>query len=476
LPGLSIGHAQALLQQTDAIIKSFPEVKTVFGKIGRADTATDPAPLTMIETTIQLHDKSEWRAGMTLDKLITELNEKVNFPGLTNAWVQPIKTRIDMLSTGIKTPIGIKISGDSLQVIEKIGQDVEKVVAELDGTLSAYSDRVEGGRYINVLPNRHKMALYGLSMADLSNVLAVSVGGKALQKTIEGRERYSMNLRFPQSWRNSVEKLQELPIVTKDGRQLQLGMVADVVIKLGPPMIKSENARLNGWTFVDLKPNTDLAGYVEHAQQVVADKVNLPAGYSIKWTGQYEYLLKAQQTLQQIVPMTILIIFVLLYFIFKNVTEALMILLVVPFALLGSVWFVWWLDYDYSVAVAVGMIALAGVAAEFGVIMLMYLNEAIKQAKEEHKLNNRQQLLDAIMSGAVQRVRPKAMTVMMIVVGLLPIMFGDGTGSEVMQKIAAPMIGGMISAPIVSMVLIPILVYLLMSHRLFNKSGEKKDV
>jgi Cu(I)/Ag(I) efflux system membrane protein CusA/SilA len=475
LPGLSIGQAQSLLQQTDAMIKSFPEVKTVFGKIGRADTATDPAPLTMIETTIQLKDKSEWRVGMTLDKLIAELNEQVKFPGLTNAWVQPIKTRIDMLSTGIKTPIGIKISGDNLQVIERIGQDVEKVVAELEGTLSAYSDRVEGGRYIDILPNRSQMAQYGLSVADLADILAVSVGGKVLQKTIEGRQRYSMNLRFSQAWRNSVEKLQVLPIVTKEGRQLQLGMVADIVVRLGPPMIKSENARLNGWTFVDLKPNIDLASYVKSAQQVVAKNVNLPAGYSIKWTGQYEYLLKAQQALYQIVPMTILIIFVLLYFIFRNMTEALMILMVIPFALLGSVWSVWWLGYDYSVAVAVGMIALAGVATEFGVVMLMYLNEAIKQAQQENKLNNKQQLLEAIISGAVQRVRPKAMTVTMIVVGLLPIMYGDGTGSEIMQKIAAPMIGGMISAPVVSMLLIPILTYLLLSKRLFNKSGVKID-
>ncbi len=478
LPGLSIGNAQTILQQTDAIIKTLPEVKTVFGKIGRADTATDPAPLTMIETTIQLKDKSEWRVGMTLDKLIEELNEKVNFPGLTNAWVQPIKTRIDMLSTGIKTPIGIKISGDNLKIIEQIGQDVEKVVADIAGTQSVYSDRVEGGRYIDIIPNRRQMALYGLNMQDLANILAISVGGKVLQKTIEGRQRYSMNLRFPQKWRNSVEKLQTLPIVTKDGRQLQLGMVADVIIKLGPPMIKSENARLNGWTFVDLKAGTDLASFVEHAQQVVADRVELPAGYSLQWTGQYEYLLKAEETLKQIVPITILIIFVLLYFIFKNVTEALMILLVIPFALLGSVWFVWWLGYDYSVAIAVGMIALAGVAAEFGVVMLMYLNEAIKTAKEENKLNNKQQLLEAIMKGAVQRVRPKAMTVLMIVLGLLPIMYGSGTGSEVMQKIAAPMVGGMISAPIVSMVLIPILMYLLMSRRLFKDAlpqGKKND-
>lgn len=470
LPGLSTGEAQALLQKTDLLIKSFPEVKTVFGKIGRADTATDPAPLTMIETTIQLHDKSEWREGMTLPELIEELNDKVKFPGLTNAWVQPIKTRIDMLSTGIKTPIGIKVSGDSLVEIEKIGQDIEATLTGLSGTLSAYSDRAQGGRYIDILPNRTNMALYGLNMEDLADILSTSVGGKALQTTIEGRERYSMNLRYPQVWRDSVQKLQSLPIVSSSGQQLQLGQVADVVVKLGPPMIKSENARLNGWTFVDLESGTDLASYVKLAQQSVADNVKLPAGYSVAWTGQYEYLLKAQQTLQTIVPFTILIIFVLLYFIFKNTVEALMILLVVPFALLGSVWTIWWLDYDYSVAIAVGMIALAGVAAEFGVIMLLYLKQAIDKAQEQQRLNNTSELMQAIMQGAVQRIRPKAMTVVVIVVGLLPIMYGSGTGSEVMQRIAAPMIGGMISAPVVSMVLIPILTYLLYRKRLFTKN------
>ena len=481
LPGLSIGEAQALLQQTDSMIKSFPEVKSVFGKIGRADTATDPAPLTMIETTIQLHDKSKWRKGMTLDKLISELNKTVKFPGVTNSWVQPIKTRIDMLSTGIKTPIGIKVSGDDLAVIEKIGENIEGVLKGFPGTLSVYSDRAQGGRYIDILPNRTHMALYGLNMAELSDIISTAVGGKKLQTTLEGRERYSMNLRYPQVWRDSVQKLQQLPIVTSSGQQLQLGQVADVSIRLGPPMIKSENARLNGLTFVDLAKGTDLADYVQKAQKLVADKVNLPAGYSISWTGQYEYLIKAQKTLQTIVPFTLLIIFVLLYLIFKNVTESLMILLVVPFALLGSVWTIWWLGYDYSVAIAVGMIALAGVAAEFGVIMLLYLKQAIKEAEDKNLLNNQSELMQAIMRGAVQRVRPKAMTVIVVVVGLLPIMYGSGTGSEVMQRIAAPMIGGMISAPMVSMILIPILSFLLYRHRLFanhkqilNMKGESK--
>ncbi|CAN8141399.1 copper/silver export system RND permease (fragment) [uncultured Thiomicrorhabdus sp.] len=466
LPGLSIGNAQAILQQTDRLIKQFPEVKTVFGKIGRADTATDPAPLTMIETTIQLKDKSEWRDGMTLEKLIDELNQTVKLPGVTNAWVQPIKTRIDMLSTGIKTPIGIKISGDDLGEIETIGKQLEAVLAEVDGTLSAYSDRAEGGRYIEILPRRKQLALYGLQTKELADIIATSVGGKKLQTTLEGRERYSMNLRYPQSWRNSVQALQNLPIVTANGQQLQLGMVADVVVKLGPPMIKSENARLNGWTFVDLEAGTDLVGYIDHAKQIVNQQVELPAGYSLTWSGQYEYLLKAQQSLQQIVPLALLIIFVLLYAIFKDTIEALMIMLVVPFALLGSVWFIWWLGFDYSVAVAVGMIALAGVAAEFGVVMLIYLKQAIEQAQAENRLNDARELRTAILQGAVQRVRPKAMTVSVIVIGLLPIMYGDGTGSDVMQRIAAPMVGGMISAPLVSMILLPVLTYLLMLSRM----------
>lgn len=476
LPGLSIGEAQSLLQETDALIKSFPEVKSVFGKIGRADTATDPAPLTMIETTIQLKPKSEWPEGMTLPKLINALNDKVKFPGVTNAWVQPIKTRIDMQSTGIKTPIGIKIAGDDLHQIDKIGRQLEAVLKTIPGTLSAYAERSEGGRYMDILPKRKAMARYGLSMTELADILSTSVGGKVLQTTLEGRERYTMNLRYPQTWRDSLDKLKTLPIVTAKGKQLELGQVADIVVKLGPPMIKSENARLNGWAFVDLNKNVDLASYVQNAQKIVEEKVKLPPGYSISWTGQYEYLLKAQKSLEHIVPLTLLIIFLLLYFIFKDVVEAMMILLVIPFALLGSLWFLWWLDYAYSVAVAVGMIALAGVAAEFGVVMLLYLKQAITHAKESHQLNSPQDLRAAIMQGAVQRVRPKAMTVAVIVIGLLPILFGTGTGADVMKRIAAPMIGGMISAPIVSMVLIPILTYLLYRKRLFGKQHREANL
>ncbi|GAB6034871.1 efflux RND transporter permease subunit [Galenea microaerophila] len=471
LPGLSIGEAQALLQQSDRLIKTFPEVKTVFGKIGRAETATDPAPLTMIETTIQLKPQSEWRPGMTLNKLIAELNQKVRFPGVTNAWVQPIKTRIDMLSTGIKTPIGIKVAGDDLETIEMIGQKIERVVSQIPGTLSAFSDRVTGGRYITIIPDRASAARYGLSIQALNNLISVAVGGKNLLQTVEGRERYPINLRYPQSWRNSVAALKALPIVTDSGAHIQLSQVAQIKVHLGPPMLKSENARLNGWVFVDLDRDTDIADYVKRAKAIVAQKVSLPAGYSVTWSGQYEALLKAQKKMTQIVPLTLLIIFVLLFLIFKRMGDALLVMAMLPFAVIGSIWLLWALDYRFSVAVAVGVVALAGVAAEFGVIMLLYLKQALAEAANQNRLNTPQEVKAAIMNGAVKRVRPIAMTVAVILVGLLPIMLGSGTGSEVMKRIAAPMVGGMITAPIVSMILIPVIVYW-RTVRAVNK-GEK---
>ena len=471
LPGLSIGEAQALLQQSDRLIKTFPEVKTVFGKIGRAETATDPAPLTMIETTIQLKPQSEWRPGMTLNKLIAELNQKVRFPGVTNAWVQPIKTRIDMLSTGIKTPIGIKVAGDDLEKIETIGQKIERVVSQIPGTLSAFSDRVTGGRYITIIPDRASAARYGLSIQALNNLISVAVGGKNLLQTVEGRERYPINLRYPQSWRNSVAALKALPIVTDSGAQIQLSQVAQIKVHLGPPMLKSENARLNGWVFVDLDRDTDIADYVKRAKAIVAQKVSLPAGYSVTWSGQYEALLKAQKKMTQIVPLTLLIIFVLLFLIFKKMGDALLVMAMLPFAMIGSIWLLWALDYRFSVAVAVGVVALAGVAAEFGVIMLLYLKQALAEAANQNRLNTPQEVKAAIMNGAVKRVRPIAMTVTVILVGLLPIMLGSGTGSEVMKRIAAPMVGGMITAPMVSMILIPVIVYW-RTVRAVNK-GEK---
>ncbi|MDR9498448.1 MAG: CusA/CzcA family heavy metal efflux RND transporter [Hydrogenovibrio sp.] len=457
LPGLSIGAAQDLLQQTDAMIKAFPEVKTVFGKIGRADTATDPAPLTMIETTISLKPKDEWREGMTLEKLISELDAAVDVPGVSNAWVQPIKTRIDMLSTGIKTPVGIKIAGSDLGVIQDIGGQLESALSEIEGVRSVFSERSQGGRYLDVIPDRVAAARYGLSMRQLSEMLATAVGGQALTETIEGRERYAMTMRFPQSWRDSKQALETLPIVTPSGAHIQLGMIADIRIRTGPAMIKSENAQLTGWTFVDLSPDVGLAGFVEMARKQVAEAVDLPQGYSLTWSGQFEQWQQAKADLTWMVPLVVLVIFVLLALVFQSMREAVMILSVIPVALLGAVWFVWWLDYDFSVAVAVGLIALAGVAAEFGVVMMLYLKDAIKEAQAEGRLTSQSELQAAIMQGAVQRVRPKAMTVSVIVVGLSPIMFGGGAGSEVMQRIAAPMIGGMISAPVVSMILLPVL-------------------
>ncbi|KUJ71738.1 efflux RND transporter permease subunit [Thiomicrospira sp. WB1] len=457
LPGLSIGAARDLLQQTDQMINQFPEVETVFGKIGRAETATDPAPLTMIETTISLKPKDQWREGITLEALIQELDAAVDVPGVSNAWVQPIKTRIDMLSTGIKTPVGIKIAGPDLATIQDIGTQLESVLTDVDGVRSVFSERSHGGRYLDVVPDREAAARYGLTMAQLSRLLATAVGGQTVAETVEGRERYGMSVRFPQSWRDSKQALETLPIITPSGAHIQLGMVADIQVRTGPAMIKSENAQLTGWTFVDLSPEVDLAGFVAQARQTVSESLTLPQGYSLTWSGQFEQWQQAKADLLWMIPLVTLIIFVLLSLVFQRLREAFMILSVIPVALLGAVWFVWWLDYDFSVAVAVGMIALAGVAAEFGVVMMIYLKEAIRQAQADGELGSQAQLRAAIIRGAVQRVRPKAMTVSVIVIGLSPIMIGGGAGSEVMQRIAAPMIGGMISAPLVSMVLLPVL-------------------
>jgi Cu(I)/Ag(I) efflux system membrane protein CusA/SilA len=453
LPGLSIGKAQELLQQTDRLIASIPEVKRVFGKIGRADTATDPAPLTMIETTIQLKDQTEWREGMTIKKLIDELDRTVKFPGVTNAWVMPIKTRIDMLATGIKTPVGIKVAGEDLKVIEKIGREIEKAILTVPGTSSAYSERVVGGRYIEVIPDRIAAARFGLNISDINQVIAAAVGGINITRTVEGLERYPVNLRFPREQRNSIEKLRTLPLVTSTGAQVPLGQIAEIKIVDGPPMLKSENARLNGWTFVDIR-DVDLGSYVEEAQKVVRELVKLPPGYSITWSGQYEYLIRANQKLAQVVPFTLLIIFILLYLAFRHAGQALIVMFSLPFALVGGFWLIYILDYNLSVAVAVGFIALAGVAAEFGVVMLVYLNNSLKEYSMKGPITLNA-LHEAIMEGAVLRVRPKAMTVAVIVAGLIPIFIGTGAGSEVMSRIAAPMIGGMITAPLLSLFVVP---------------------
>jgi Cu(I)/Ag(I) efflux system membrane protein CusA/SilA len=470
LPGVSIGKVREILQQTDRLIAAFPEVASVHGKAGRADTATDPAPLSMLETVIRLKPRTEWREGMTLERLIQELDQTVRFPGVTNAWVMPIKTRIDMLATGIRTPVGVKIAGPDLAEIERIGREVEQVLLKVPGTASAYSERVAGGRYIEVTPNRLEAARVGLSVADLNQFIAAAVGGINITQTVEGLERYPVNLRFPRERRDDIGKLRELPFVTPTGAQVTLGQVANVRVVDGPPMLRSEDARLNGWTFVDIR-GVDLGTYVSRAQQAVRAAVPLPAGYSISWSGQYEYLLRAKARLYQVVPLTLLIVFTLLYLTFRRVAEAALVMLSLPFALVGGFWLIYLLHYEMSVAVAVGFIALAGVAAEFGVVMLVYLDNALEHFRREGRLRGDDDLHAAIMEGAVMRVRPKAMTVATIFAGLLPIMVGTGTGSEVMQRIAAPMVGGMVTAPLLSLFVIPA-IYLLWKRRALERAEE----
>ncbi|ALS99430.1 efflux RND transporter permease subunit [Lacimicrobium alkaliphilum] len=462
-PGLSVGKARELLQQTDKLIATVPEVKTVFGKIGRADTATDPAPLTMIETFIQLKPKEQWREGMTTDKLKKELDALVKFPGLTNAWVMPIKTRIDMLATGIKTPVGIKVSGQDLKEIQKIGQQLERILKDEPGTASVYSERVAGGRYIKVDIQREQAAKYGLNIADVQQVVASAVGGMNVTQTVEGLERYPVNLRYPQDYRNSPEQLALLPIVTPAGQRIALADVARVYVEDGPPAIKSENARLNGWTFVDIE-NVDVGTYVEKAMVTVEQQLDLPAGYSITWSGQYEYMQRAKEKLTYVIPLTLAIIIVLLYMNFRNFAEIAIILGTLPLAVIGSIWLMYLLNYNFSVAVAVGFIALAGVTVEIGIIMLTYLNqsynELLRDCKNKAAAPDKAELLEAIRQGAGFRVRPVMMTTVSTIAGLLPIMLSSGAGSEVVSRIAAPMVGGMISAVVLTLLVLPAVYYL----------------
>jgi len=466
-PGISIGKARELLQQTDKLIASVPEVKTVFGKIGRAETATDPAPLTMIETFIQFKPKDQWREGMTTEKLKQELDALVKFPGLTNAWVMPIKTRIDMLATGIKTPVGIKVAGPNLNEIQKIGQQIEILLKDLPGTASVYSERVAGGRYIKVDINREKAARYSLNIADVQQVVATAIGGMNVTETVEGQERYPVNIRYPQAYRDSPEELMLLPIVTPTGQRIALADVADVFISDGPPGIKSENARLNGWSFIDIK-DTDIGSYVANAQQLLNEQLTLPAGYSITWAGQYEYMERAKAKLSYVLPLTLAIIVVLLYLNFRSFTEVFIIMATLPLAMIGGIWLMYLEGFNFSVAVGVGFIALAGVAVEIGVIMLVYLNQAYKAqveaASQVGKSLSIEQLKHAILEGAGLRVRPVMMTVATIVIGLLPVLYGTGTGSEVMSRIAAPMVGGMFSAIVLTLLVLPA-VYLLWRKR-----------
>ncbi|HEJ8020795.1 TPA: efflux RND transporter permease subunit [Serratia liquefaciens] len=462
LPGMSAREASRLLQLTDRLIKTVPEVATVFGKAGRAESATDPAPLTMLETTIRFKPRDQWRPGMTMDKLVAELDAVVKVPGIANVWVPPIRNRLDMLATGIKSPVGIKVNGNNMGDIERISGQIEQVVKQVPGVTSALAERITGGRYVDIDIDRQRAARYGVSVKELQSMVATLVGGENIGETVEGRARYPINVRYPREVRDSVQQLQALPVLTASGGQVPLSMLADIRVSEGPPMLKSENARLSNWIYVDLR-GRDLKSAVEEMQQAVAQQVKLPAGVSLSWSGQFEYLERASAQLKIVLPVTLAIIFVLLFVTFSSVRDALLIMATLPFALIGGVWLLYLLNYNLSVAGAVGFIALAGVAAEFGVIMVLYLNHALEKHREPGQPLTQKQLMDAITEGAVLRVRPKVMTVATIMAGLLPIMWGNGAGSEVMRRIAAPMIGGMLSAPLLSMLVVPV-VYLLL-HR-----------
>lgn len=462
LPGVSAREATRLLQQTDRLIKSVPEVATVFGKAGRAESATDPAPLTMLETTIRFKPRDQWRPGMTEEKLVEELDKTVSLPGIANVWVPPIRNRLDMLATGIKSPVGIKVNGNNIADIERVAQQIEQVVKNVPGVTSALAERLAGGRYVDININRQQAARYGVSVKELQSLVATLVGGENIGEVLQGRERYPVNVRYPRALRDNIGALRALPVVTANGSQIALGELAEIVVTLGPPMLKSENARLSNWIYVDLR-GRDLKSAVEEMQQRVAQQVQLPQGVTLSWSGQFEYLERATAKLKLVLPVTIMIIFILLFITFKRVSDVLLIMGTLPFSLIGGVWLLWLLGYNLSVAGAVGFIALAGVAAEFGVIMLLYLNQAWDKYKQPQNNEGNSVLMRAIHEGAVLRVRPKVMTVATIMAGLLPIMWGGGSGSEVMSRIAAPMIGGMVTAPLLSMFVIPAAYYLL--HR-----------
>lgn len=462
LPGISAREAGRLLQQTDRLIKSVPEVESVFGKAGRAESATDPAPLTMLETTIRFKPRAHWRLGMTPEKLIDELDKTVSVPGIANVWVPPIRNRLDMLATGIKSPVGIKVNGNNIADIERVAQQIEQVVKTVPGVTSALAERLAGGRYVDININRQQAARYGVSVQELQSLVSTLVGGEKIGEVLQGRERFPINVRYPRDLRANVDGLRALPVITASGSQIALGDLAEVVITEGPPMLKSENARLSNWIYVDLR-GRDLKSAVEEMQQRVAQQVALPQGVTLSWSGQFEYLERATAKLKIVLPVTLMIIFLLLFITFKRVSDVLLIMGTLPFALIGGVWLLWLLGYNLSVAGAVGFIALAGVAAEFGVIMVLYLNHALEKYRISEADEPNKRLLLAIHEGAVLRVRPKVMTVATIMAGLLPIMWGGGSGAEVMSRIAAPMIGGMVTAPLLSMLVIPALYYLL--HR-----------
>jgi Cu(I)/Ag(I) efflux system membrane protein CusA/SilA len=467
-PGISITKARQLLQQTDKILKTFPEVETVFGKVGRAETATDPAPLSMIETTVRLKPKAEWPdPGMSTRELMSEMDRAIRFPGLANAWTMPIKTRIDMLSTGIKTPIGIKVSGPDLKVLERVAADIEQAVKQLPDTLSAFGDKAAGGYYLDFEINREEAARYGLTVGDIQDVIQTAIGGMNITWTVEGLERYPVNLRYPRELRDNLEELKRALIATPTGTQIPLSLVADLHMRRGPPSIKTEDSRPNAWVYVDIT-SSDIGGYVARAKRVVEEQVDLPPGYTLAWSGQFEYMQRAAERLRLVVPVTLLIIFLLLYFNFRNVTEPLVVMLSIPFGLIGGFWLVYWLGFNLSVAVAVGFIALAGVAAEIGVLVLTFIDHEVARSRRDRTEATRLdagEILAAAHRGTAERVRPIAMTATAIIGGLLPIMWGGGTGSGVMQRIAAPMVGGMVTVTLLSLLVLPVIYGLVLQWR-----------
>lgn len=456
LPGISITKAKELLQQTDRILKTFPEVVRVFGKSGRAETATDAAPLSMTETIVMLKPPEEWRPGMTMQKLMAEMDKAIQFPGVTNAWTMPIKTRIDMLATGIKTPVGIKLAGDNLETLDKVGKEIEAIFSEIPNTLSVFAERVVGGNYLDFEIKRRELARYGLRIGDVQAIIQTAIGGMNVTETVEGRERYPVNVRYKRELRDNIQNLKRVLVPTPRGEHIPLAQLVDMKFVKGPPGIKSENARLNGWIYIDIK-DIDVGTYVLKAQKILKEKLTLPRGVSLTWSGQFEYMERAKKRLQLVVPVTLFIIFLLLFLNFKRLTESLLVMLSMPFALIGSVWMLFYLKYNLSVAVGVGMIALAGVSAEIGVLVLLYIGYSLEERKKKGRLKTRDDLVEAVIAGTVERVRPITMTAAAIIGGLLPIMWGTGTGSEVMKRIATPMVGGMISTVFISLIALPVL-------------------
>jgi Cu(I)/Ag(I) efflux system membrane protein CusA/SilA len=480
LPGLSVTKAAELLQTQNKIIKTFPEVESVFGKAGRVNSATDPAPTEMTETVINLKPKEEWRTGVTVDTLIAEMDKSLQFPGVSNAWTMPIKARIDMLSTGIRTPVGIKVFGPDLKMIEQLGRQIEKALRTLPETSSAFSERVIGGYYLEIIPDRDKLARYGLMVQDVQDTIAMALGAEPITTAVEGRERYAVNLRLPRDFRSDPVSIgKDVRVSTSEGLSIPLGEVADIQLTTGPSTIRTENAQLAAYIFVDTR-QSNIGGYVANAQKVVAEQVVFPQGYYIAWSGQFEYLERAKERLQLVVPVTLLIIFLLLYLNFGKLTETFIVMLSLPFSLVGGLWMMWWMGFNMSVAVAVGFIALAGVAAETGVVMIIYLQNALAEwkhrASEEGRDFTKADLHGAIMEGAVDRVRPKMMTVAAIMAGLVPILWSTGSGSEVMQRIAVPMIGGMVSSTVLTLVVIPAIFALVEAARMRSHSRHEANI